>query len=157
MSGGNYSETTTKYEILGRRSAFICVRCGQWRLLSLSLFLSFPIHLIALMIMSGLILGRDNLAFGGTPQRWMGLAQFILDGQFFEAAKPVAPECGVETQPIDQRSQPLRLDAVVGLAPLTAVADEADEPEGAQMLRHRRLRYAGEVGQRVDGLLAVAA
>src|SRR6185437_6755795 len=67
------------------------------------------------------------------------------------------PECGVDAHPIDERCQPFRIGAVMGLPALAAVAHEAGLFQHAQMFRDRRLRDAGVFGKHPDGLLALAA
>jgi hypothetical protein len=76
--------------------------------------------------------------------------------QVFEAIEPVAPEHAVPTHPIDEGSESFWLGAVVGFSP-AAVAHQTSQLERAQMFRHRRLRHAGKVSQRMDGLFALAA
>jgi hypothetical protein len=75
--------------------------------------------------------------------------------QGFEAVEPIAPEDPVKGHPVDQRGQASCVGAIVGLAPLVTVANQAGEFENAQMLGYGGLRDARLIGQRPYGLLPV--
>jgi hypothetical protein len=74
----------------------------------------------------------------------------------FETVETVAPEGAIETHPVDERHQTLRLGAVVDAASFRSIANQAGELQHAQVLGHRGLRHAGAIRQGADGLLAVA-
>jgi hypothetical protein len=76
--------------------------------------------------------------------------------QGFETIESVAPEGALETHPVDQGRQALRLNAVMGLSSLVAVAYQAGELQDGQVFGHRGLRNARMAGQHPHGLLAVA-
>src|SRR6202790_786396 len=70
--------------------------------------------------------------------------------------RTVAPEGAIETHPVDEGRETLRLGAVVDAASFRSIANQAGELQHAQVLGHRGLRHAGAIGQSADGLLAVA-
>ena len=77
--------------------------------------------------------------------------------QIFESVEPVLPEACHLAGPVDQRSQRLRLRAVVRLPARVTVADEPGLLQYTQMLRYRRLRHACMGRQRGHRQLALLA
>src|SRR5687767_1254642 len=58
-----------------------------------------------------------------------------------ELGEALAPEAGIVAHPVGQRGQPARIGAVVDLAPLGPLGDEAGQAERLEVLRDRALRH----------------
>src|SRR5262249_53738935 len=76
--------------------------------------------------------------------------------QIFQAIEAVAPEGAVMAHPVDQGCEAAGVGAVMGLASVPTVADEASLLEDAEMFGDGGLRDPGMAGQHPDGELALA-
>lgn len=77
--------------------------------------------------------------------------------QRFKAIEVLRPERAVQAHPVEQWRQSLWLSTAVRLASIAPAAHQAGALEGTQMLGHCRLGDTRAIGQRVHGLLPLAA
>lgn len=75
----------------------------------------------------------------------------------FQVVQAGFPEPGHPTRPVDEGRQRAANGAVMRLAALVSITDEAGLFQHAEVLRDRRLRYPGAGGERSDGLLSIPA
>src|SRR5262249_61075795 len=75
-----------------------------------------------------------------------GLVIVHLLQQGPEVGEALAPEHGIEAEPVDQRGETARLAAIVDQPPFAPLVQQAGLLERPHMLGHRRLGNAGPPG-----------